>query len=170
MMRCLLVLALLMCGCTTITTVEPTDTTRPVGPTTRRVYDKPARDDFLEFQTARELDGFEFTRSVLADSSGSGTVTLLPAALQCLAYGHDVTLSVYSVTQDREVYTLKVDPDRARQIIEEWRVQAALGARVPLRAGEKALMQRVIDTLADAPTVESLRAIAKSVEIVPDWR
>lgn len=170
MMRCLLVPAFLVCGCMTVTTVEPMETTRPTGPETRRVYDKPARDDVLEFRTARELDGFEFTRSALADSNGTAAVTLLPAALQCLVYGHDVTVSVYSVTQDSEVYAHKINPERARQVIEEWRVQAALGAKVPLRAAEKALMQRAIDTLADAPAVEALRAMSKSIEVVPDWR
>jgi hypothetical protein len=170
MTRCTALLAAILCGCTTITTTEQTETTRPAGAATSRHYDKPAAGDILEFRTAREPDGFEFFRSAPADEQGSATVTLLPAALQCLVYKHDVKLKVYSLAQDGDVHTETIDAERARRIVEEWLVQARLGAAVPLRKSEQALLRRAIEASADAPLVDALTEIEKHVETLPDWR
>lgn len=169
-MKRLLPLLLLLGGCTTTSYTETTQTTKPAGAPLVRLYDKPGAGQLLEFRTPREADGFEFTRVELTDTDGEVRVTLLPAALQCLLYRHDVKLSVLAAGQSWMVLTETIDAERARQIVEEWRVQAKLGAKVPLRRAERGLLDRAIAGLADATVVDALKEMIPHIEEVPDWR
>jgi len=162
-------MAILLAGCTTTVHTERTDTVEVQAKPTTREVDQPLTQQVLVFSTPKEADGFFFERSILTDAEGRAHATLLPAALQCLVYGHAVMVSVYSTDQDQEVSRESVTPDRALEILQEWQVQTRLGATARLRGGEIALLDRAIESLADAEAVTKLRDIRTRVELQPDW-
>lgn len=165
----LITLAALLTGCTTTVTTERTETVRPVGKPASRELDQPLAQQVLMFSTPKEPDGFFFERRILTDADGRARATLLPAALQCLVYGHAVLVSVWAPDQDREVSSESVTAERALDIVQEWQVQTRLGAMARLRGGEIELLDRAIESLADAVLVATLRDIRRRVELQPDW-
>jgi hypothetical protein len=165
----LIILLALLAGCSTTVTTQRTDTVQAVGAPSSRELDQPLTQQVLLFSTAKEPDGFFFERRILTDTEGRARVTLLPAALQCLVYGHAVLVSVWAPDQDREVSSESVTPDRALEIVQEWHVQTRLGATARLRGGEIELLDRAIESVADAGVVAKLRDIAQRVELQPDW-
>ena len=165
----ILAMALLF-ACRTSSYTESTPTVRATGPTVARVIDKPLHGALVELRTAPETDGFYFHRNVLADEEGRVTVSLLPAALQCLVYGHEIVLTATVAGEELEVFRTAIDSERARRVIEESRVQARLGARPQLRRAEIALLDRATALLREAAVVEALEEITPSVEVLPDWK
>jgi len=163
---CLLMLA---AGCSTTTWTETTQVKRPVGPTTRATLDVPLAQRDMHMTTGREADGFLIDRRVFTDDNGVARLSLLPVALQCLAYKHDVRLTVRYTDEEREVHAEVVTAERAHAIIEEWRVQCRLGTSAPLRASEFKLLDKLVDTYSVAATVEALVEIRAKVDVRPDW-
>lgn len=165
----LLCLLLLAAGCTTTSWTENTDVVRPTGPAVERTIDKPLAQELLEIRTGQEADGFRIERQMFTGDNGVARFSMLPPALQCLAYGHDVKLTVWSYSREAEIHAEVVTTQRALATVEEWRVQAKLGTRVPLRAAEAALLDRLVETHSNADLVGALQEIKPKVEVRADW-
>jgi hypothetical protein len=160
--------ALLLAGCATRSWTETTDVTRAAGPTREAVVDKPLAEHMLLARTGQETDGFRVDRRLFTDDNGVARLPLLAAALQCLAYGHEVRLVILQPEGERELHAERINAQRARDIIEQWRVQARLGSSVPLRASEARLLDRV--AAAETPEVAAaLAEIKPRLDIRPDW-
>lgn len=168
-MKWLLVPALLMAGCTTNSWTETTNVTRATGPATTRNVAKPQAQRQVNLRTGQEADGYRMDRSQYTADNGVARINLLPVALQCLAYGHDVRLTVTDDADGRELHAEVVTAERALRIVEEWRVQCRLGTTTPLRAAELALLDRLVETSSDTGLVEALAEIRPKVDVRPDW-
>lgn len=168
-MKWLLAPVLLLAGCTTTSWTETTDVTRATGPAATRQVNKPQAQRLVHMRTGQETDGFRFERAVYTGDNGVARASLLPVALQCLAYGHDVKLTVTDDADGRELHAEVMTAERALRVVEEWRVQCRLGTTTPLRASELALLDRLVETSGDAALVESLAEIRPKVDVRPDW-
>lgn len=168
-MKALLPCLLLLAGCTTTSWTEETNITRTAGSPRERTYDRPLDSRWLTLTTAREPDGFLVERQVLTGEDGVARFNLLPVALQCLVYGHDVRLALWSADEEREVHAEVINEARAVAIVDEWRIQCRLGTRVPLRSSEVTLLDRALESLGNADVVAALREIKPKVDVRPDW-
>lgn len=165
----LVVAALLAAGCTTRSWTEETDTYRPLGPTEQRIENRGIADLWLKAAGPREEDGFQITERLHTDQDGHVSISLLPAALQVLAYGHEVVLEFRRMDDDALVHTSRINAESALTVLREWQVQVRLGAKTKLRPAEIRLLDRLIDDLGDKPTLEMLTEIRPAVSTRMEW-
>lgn len=165
----ILPLALLTAGCATRTWTERTDETRPVGETRVTVENRALTDEYYEARTGMESDGFQWLENVNTDDAGEIQFSLLPAAVQCLYYGHDVRVELWSFASNRVEHTYTVTPEVAARVINEWSVQANLGADVPVKRATADLIGKLIGTTASSTIKQQLRDIRRRVTIRFDW-
>jgi hypothetical protein len=169
MKRISLLLLLLATGCGTRTWVETTDQWRPLGPSEQRTEDRGIPEQWLNLTGPQEKDGFQIKELVRTDDSGEAEVSLLPAALQVLAYAHDVSLSATRYEDAKEVFATAIDARGAREIVSEWQAQVRLGANPRLRKAEIGLLDRVLNSSGDAQLLEALREIRPAVRVRQEW-
>jgi hypothetical protein len=169
MKRTSLVLLLLLGGCASRSWTERTETTRPVGETSQRVEQRALTEEFYEARTGMESDGYQWVEDVNTDDEGEIEINLLPAALQCLYYGRDVTIELYSYTSNDIEYTRRVNADFAANVINEWSVQANLGAEVPLKRAQADLLDKLVNTTKSTDIKQQLQDIRRKVTIRFDW-
>lgn len=162
-------LLLLLSGCAVRSWTERTEQTMPVDTIHETRIDKPLAGEFYEYETAAEPDGFQFKGMLQADAQGRIKVELLVPSVQCIGYGHPVTLNVWSYEEEKVVHTVVIDDEAARKHIEEWRINATLGAPVRLSPTQAQLIDRLIKNLADAPLVEKLRVIRDKAQVKEEW-
>lgn len=162
-------LILVLAGCSTRTWTETTETTRPVGPPTESVQTRPVADEFVQLRTDTEKDSFTVREDYTTDDDGKIEVELLTPALQCLRYGHDLTIQLWSYTQERVVYTRTMTTEDAAGVVKEWSVQARLGTEVPLRKKVAALLDLLIEETGDKILRDQLDAIRAKVTIRLEW-
>ena len=165
----LLMLLLTLPGCATRVWTETTETFRPTGPTTEQVENRVLAEEYFELRTGAEVDGYAFSDTLHSTDSGDLNINLLPPALQALTYGHDVTLELYSFTEDQVVWSRAVTQENARDIVREWSVQANLGAEVRLRNKQADLLDRAIERIVEPEVRNNLESIRLKVTIRPDW-
>lgn len=169
-MKLLLMASMVLAGCMQARYTDVTDNTRALSEPVTRTYDKRGEGELVEFRTPPEADGYAFVRDSMTDENGKVEVSLLPAALQCLAYGHEVRLAVWSYSKGREIHAEMINADRARAVLEQVFAQVTLGGKVPMRQAERALLQRARASIRDATMQGWLEAIEQAVENLPDWR
>lgn len=164
-----LILLMMLSACATRTWTERTDETRAVGPTKQVVENRTLTDEYFDARTNLEADGYQWVDDVNTDSEGKIEIDLLPAALQCLAYDHDVKIELWSYSSNNVDYTRNINAEFAKTVIREWSVQANLGASVPLRRAEDDLLKKLISATASGEVKQHLRDIKKQVTIRFDW-
>ncbi|MCB9893814.1 MAG: hypothetical protein H6839_05175 [Planctomycetes bacterium] len=164
-----LLLILLLAGCTTRTWTETTDTTRPVGPTTESVKTLPVADEFVQLRTDTEKDSFTIREDFTTDAGGKLEIELLSPALQCLMYGHDLTMQLWSYTQEKVIYSRDMTAAEAADVVKEWSVQAKLGTEVALRRRVAKLLDDLIEQTGDKTMRDQLDAIRANVRIRLEW-
>ena len=165
----LLMLLLILPGCATRVWTETTETFRATGPTTEQVEDRILTEEFFELRTATEVDGYNFSDTLHSTDTGDLNINLLPPALQALTYDHEVTLELYSYTDDLVVWSRVVTQENALDIVREWSVQANLGAEVRLRNKQADLLDRAIERIVEPEVRDNLESIRLKVTIRPDW-
>lgn len=165
----LLILSAFLSGCATRVWSERTDETRPLGPTEVVTTQRPLADEYFEASTRLEQDGYQWSRTVRADDDGDIVINLLPVALQCLVYGHDVSLELYAIATGEVEYTFTVNAARAHSVIEEWSIQANLGAEVPLTRKESDLLIRLMRATPRPEVLKQLEAIKEQETVRFDW-
>lgn len=165
----LLILFAFLPGCATRVWTEQTDETRPLGPTEVVTFQRPLAEEYFDASTQLEEDGFQWTRTVRADVDGEIVINMLPAALQCLVYGHDVTVELYAIASGEVEYTFAVNTATAGSIVEEWSIQANLGAEVPLTRKESDLLRRLMRTTQRPEVLKQLEAIKEKERVRFDW-
>jgi hypothetical protein len=169
MKRISLLLMLLATGCGTRTWVETTDQWRPVGQPEQRVVDQGIPDQWLNLTGPQEEDGFQIKELIRTDDAGEAEFSLLPAALQVLAYGHEVVLTATRYEDAVEVFATTIDAPGANEVVKEWHAQVRLGANPKLRKAEIGLLDRLLESSEDAQLVEALREIRPAVRIRQEW-
>ena len=165
----ILLLALLLSGCATRVWTEQTEVVRPVGPTTESTKNQTLADEFFELRTAAEVDGYALAETMYTDDAGELDINLLLPALQALTYAHDVTLELFSYTDDKIVWSRVITDQRAREIVREWGVQAELGSEVRIRKKQADLLDRAIEKVLEPEVRNNLESIRLKVTIRPDW-
>lgn len=165
----LIVLLLLTSGCATRVWTETTDTVRATGGTVETTQDVALSDEFFELRTDPEVDGYSFSDTISTDEQGVMQVDTLSPALQALTYGHDVTLELFSYTEDKVVWSRVVTDANARNTVREVAVQAKLGAEVRLRTAQADLLDRAIEKIIEPEVRDNLESIRLKVTIRPDW-
>ncbi|MBK8205489.1 MAG: hypothetical protein IPK87_01725 [Planctomycetes bacterium] len=161
--------ALLAGGCTTRSWTEETDTYRPLGPTEQRVENRGIADLWLKATGPQEEDGFQIIERLHTGPDGQVSLSLLPVALQVLAYGHEVVLEFRRMEDDALVHTSRITAENALTVLREWQVQVRLGAKTKLRPAEIKLLDRLIDDLGDEPTIEMLTEIRPAISERMEW-
>lgn len=169
MTRISLLLLVLASGCASHTWTEQTDTWRALGEPEQAVETHGVEDLWLRATTPLEEDGFQITERLRTGEAGEVRISLLPAALQALAYGHAVTLEFRRLEDDELVHSSVIDAEAARAVVAEWRVQVRLGAKPRLRATEERLMERIEAASGDAELRAMLREIKPAVQRRMDW-
>lgn len=169
MMKISLLLCLLLCGCATRSWTEATDQYRTTGLSNEVVEDRAVAGEFYELRTPMETDGFHIVESVNTDDTGRMQIDLLPPALQCLHYGHDVNLELYSFEEEKVVYTRTLTTEESRGVIREQSVQAKLGAEIRLRKRAADLLDKLIQSTSDRELREQLDAIRNKVKLRLEW-
>ncbi|MCA8915913.1 MAG: hypothetical protein KDB90_10920 [Planctomycetes bacterium] len=164
-----LLLILLLAGCTTRTWTETTETTRPVGPTTESVKTMPVADEFVQLRTDTEKDSFTVREDFTTNADGKLEIELLTPALQCLMYGHDITMQLWSYTQEKVIYSRNLNEADAVDVVREWSVQARLGTEVPLRGRVAKILDELIEKTEDKAVRDQLDAIRTKVRIRLEW-
>jgi hypothetical protein len=161
---------LLLAGCSTSYWTERTNVTRELGPEHAVVRNQPLADAWYEMVTDSEADGFEIRERLSTDTDGRLRVSLLPVALQALAYQGDVVMRFYELGSRPEAYTSTLTVEQAREVIREWQVQVRLGSRAGMRRNAAELMDSLIATGTDADLVTALREIRGRRDVLPAWR
>ncbi len=169
MMKTLSLVLLLTTGCATRTWVEPTDQWRSVGEAEQRVEVRGIEDRWFDVTSAPEPDGFSVKEMLRTGPSGEASFSLLPAALQALAYGHTVTLSFVEHGYTEAAYTTDLSVADAGKIVDDWRAQVRLGAKPKLRRAEIRLLSELIEGSADAAMVEALKEIGEATTERMPW-
>lgn len=169
MNKCPLLLILLLTGCATSVWTETTETTRPVGQPREVIEDRPLANRYLELRTSEEADGFYCAETVNTDDRGRVNLDLLPAALQCLHYRHDVQIELRAFGDNEVVYQRTMTADAARDVVREWAVQAKLGAEIPMRQASMKLLEFVIEAAPEREFRELLDAIRERAKLRLDW-
>lgn len=169
MKRISLLLLLLATGCGTRTWVETTDQWRPVGPSEQRTEDRSIPDQWLNITGPLEEDGFQIKELVRTNDAGEAEFSLLPAALQVLAYGQEISLVATKYEGTEQVFATTVDARGANEVITEWQAQVRLGANPKLRKPEIELLDRLLQGSGDAQLVEALRQIKPAVRVRQEW-
>lgn len=169
MMKTSLLLCLLLCGCATRSWTEATDEYRATGPSNEVVEERAVAGEFYELRTDLETDGFHIAETVNTDDAGRVQIDLLPPALQCLHYGHDVKLELYSFEEEKVVYTRTLTAEESRGVIREYSVQAKLGAEVRLRKRAADLLDKLIESTDDRELREQLDVIRNKVKLRLEW-
>lgn len=164
-----LLLCLLLCGCATRSWTEATEKYRVTGLSNEVVEERAVAGEFFELRTDLEADGFQIAENVNTDDNGRVEIDLLPPALQCLHYGHDVKLELYSFGEEKVVYSRLLTADESRNVIREWSVQARLGAEVRLRLKWADLLDKLIQSTSDRELREQLDAIRNKVKLRLEW-
>lgn len=165
----LCVAALLAAGCTTRSWTEETDTYRPLGPTEQRLENRGIADLWLKATGPQEEDGFHIIERLHTNQDGQVSMSLLPVALQVLAYGHDVALEFRRLEDDVLVLTSLITPENAVTILREWQVQVRLGAKTKLRPTEIKLLDQLIEDYGDETAVELLTEIRPAISPRMEW-
>lgn len=169
MTRISLLMLVLASGCASHSWTEQTDEWRAVGPAEAAVEIHAVSELWLKMTSGMEEDGFRITERLRSDEAGEVRINLLPAALQALAYGHDVVLEFRRFEDDQLVHSAIIDAAGARSAIAEWRVQARLGAKPRLRAAEERLLDKIEATSGDAELRAMLREIKPAIQRRMDW-
>ncbi|MCB9934222.1 MAG: hypothetical protein H6840_00890 [Planctomycetes bacterium] len=164
-----LLLCLLLCGCASRSWTEATDDVRPTGAPREVIEDRPLAGEFFELRTDLEADGFHIAENVNTDDAGRVQIDLLPPALQCLHYGHDVKLELYSFEEEKVVYTRTLTAEESRGVIRECSVQAKLGAELRLRRRSADQLDKLIEANGDLELREQLEAIRNKVKLRLEW-
>ena len=164
-----LLLILVLAGCSTRTWTETTETTRQVGTPTESVRTRAVADEFVQLRTDTEADSFTIREDFTTNADGKLEIELLTPALQCLRYGHDVTIDLWSYAEERVIYTRKMTSADAADVVKEWSVQARLGSEVPLRSRVAKLLDLLIEQTGDKLLRDQLDAIRTKVRIRLAW-
>ncbi|MEZ5991052.1 MAG: hypothetical protein R3E76_01685 [Planctomycetota bacterium] len=159
----------LLTGCASRTWIETTETTRATGPTTESVENRRLSNEYFELRTDLEPDGFTINETLTADDEGRIVIDLLAPALQCLHYGHDVQLELWSYDDTSPVYTRALTAEQSRDVIREISVQTKLGEEILLRRKSASMLDRVIDAAPDQELRDQLEAIRLKLKIRLAW-
>lgn len=160
---------LLLAGCATREWTERTEETIPVGVVQEKRADKALAGEFFEYETATELDGFQYKGMAQTDAQGRVRVDLLVPAVQCIAYAHPVTVNLWSYEEEKVVHSIVIDDEAARKQIDEWRINVTLGAPLRITPVHAQLIDRIIQDSGDAPLVEKLRTIRAKATVKEEW-
>jgi len=136
---------LLFNSCTTDNWTEKTDKTRTAGEPVTVTRMVELNEQYVGYTTQREPDGFVYRGDVRTDKGGRCVIDLLPAAMQCLHYGHTVEISVWINERDDAVVAHTIDRESSFEIIEEAHTQAKLGGEVALGRLELQLLGRMVE-------------------------
>lgn len=164
-----LLLCLLLCGCATRSWTEATEKYRVTGLSNEVVEERAVAGEFFELRTDLEADGFHIAENVNTDDNGRVQIDLLPPALQCLHYGHDVKLELYSFEEEKVVYTRALTAEESRGAIRECSVQAKLGAEIRLRRRSADQLDKLIEANGDPELRDQLEAIRNKVKLRLEW-
>jgi hypothetical protein len=160
---------LFLSGCATRTWTETTDVSRPTGPMREVIEQRPQAGDYFELRTDVEVDSFTHRETYIPDENGRFDVELLTPALQCLHYDHTLRIEIWSLADEKTVYTRNLDKAAAREVIREYSVQAKLGATVRLREAAANVLDKLIDATPDQEVREQLDQIRVKVQLRPSW-
>jgi hypothetical protein len=164
-----LALLALLSACASHTWTEQTDVWRSAEPGVESIRTVPVEDFWIQVAGTREDDGYQLVEMLRTGPGGDASFSLLPAALQALAYDGEVVLEFRSLDGDRLVHTSRVSVEGAQEILAQWRVQVRLGARPRLRPAEQRLIVRILEEAQDAEVLAALREIRPAVSTRMDW-